>query len=101
MLSTNRTIKFYNDLVHDFGNFIPSGNKCILVGAHRLTQVVMDIAVTKVSERNRTNARHALCNSFIRALNEFRNLLNWHRYIMLDAGTFEALYIGKVLAKIP
>src|SRR5258707_11074629 len=84
-------------LVH----FVPPGEERLRVGADRLADVVMNVAVAEMAERHRPAARDQRFDGLAGVMQEIRNRGDRDRDVVLDRAAFALLRLGENLAQMP
>ena len=101
MLGGNRAAHLRDDGVDDGICLVPARQKGLLVGADRLRDVVVNVAVAQMAEGHRPGARHGLRNGCARRGDEVRHARDGHRDIVLDRAAFQLLHVGHQFAQAP
>jgi hypothetical protein len=90
-----------DNVIDDSVNRVPARQEGVLVAAHRLADIEVDIAVTDMPERQDAPPRHEALDGRHRIRQEACNVRYGHGNIMLDGTAFLTLHIGHNLARPP
>src|ERR1700691_2923566 len=97
----DRSAVFLHDREDGGVYFIPAFEKIRLVGADRLADVVVDIAIAEMAERQRARTGYQRDDRRVRVLEEGRHCCDWHRYVVLDRASGMTLRLAEHLANAP
>ena len=98
MLGRDRAGIARNDCVHDIVDLMPACQKGVFVGADRLRDVEMDVAVAEMAEGKDARAGECRLDRGSCVLDELRNGGDWHRYVVLDRAALMLLHFREMLA---
>ena len=98
MLGRNRAGVLEHDLVDGVVDLVPAREKLRGVGADRLADVEMHVAVAEMAERHRPAARYDRLGRHICFPQKFRNRCDRNRDIGLDRSALGLLHLRQGMA---
>jgi len=101
MLRRDRAAQFRYHLMDGIVHFVPPGEERLRVGADRLADVVMNVAVAEMAERHRPAARDQRFDGLAGVMQEIRHRSDRDRDVVLDRAAFSLLRHRENLAQMP
>src|SRR5262249_36441853 len=80
---------------------MPARQECVFVDANWLADIVMNVAVADMAERNGAHAWNEFCHRGVRQFKKLRHCSDRHRYVVLDRPALRLLHLGQHLPNAP
>ena len=101
MLGRDRSAVFVHHREDDGIHLVPALEEFLFVGIGRLRDIVVNVAVAEMSERQRPRAGNKRGHRRVRVTNESRHRRDWHRNVVFDRAAGVALHLAKHFAHAP